>query len=224
MIEKARSHDFSKRKALFVIDGDFEWVRDEIPPFPDIVHRLDAYCVENLLIHEDPIAQILIEESVLSEKEAREAFQFHPWLTGLSSHLLELFIWFAALNSADPRSATVSQGVGAILTQPRKGTPQTISTLKVKRLISEVRVNTEVAIGTRAAKELHDRIHLRVSAIRNPHDIISGKHFLFPLLELQLWRHIKRKTLRKSLRVRLARNCCLQRFEELSRAVAASAR
>lgn len=224
VIEKARSHDFSKRRALFVIDGDFEWVRGEIAAFPDLVHRLDAYCVENLLIHEDAIVKILIEESVLSEKAASEALQYHPWIGGLSSHLLELFIWFAALNSADPRLPTVSQGVGAILTQPRKGIAQTISPQKVKRMISEVRAHTEAAIGTNAAKELHDLILRRVSAFQCPHDIISGKDFLLPLLEQQLWKHIKRKTLRKSLRVRLARNCCIQRFEELSRAIAICAR
>src|ERR1017187_592430 len=51
VLEAAQHHDFQQRRALFLVDGDFEWVRDERPPAAHGVYRVEAYCIENLLIH-----------------------------------------------------------------------------------------------------------------------------------------------------------------------------
>jgi Protein of unknown function (DUF4435) len=59
VIGRARQHDFSIRRALFIVDGDFEWVRGEDPPSIDGVYRLDAYCIENLLITKPAAVRIL---------------------------------------------------------------------------------------------------------------------------------------------------------------------
>ena len=99
VVDRARNHDFTSRVALFVIEGDFEWVRGEAPPDLRGVHRIDAYCVENLLIHERAAVELVIEEAAATEEEARSLFNFGAWITDVSSSLVELFVWFAVLSS-----------------------------------------------------------------------------------------------------------------------------
>src|SRR5690348_11218246 len=70
VIEEARKHDHSKRRALFIIDGDLEWVRGICLPKITALHRHDAYCIENLLLGEEALSKILSEEIVVTESEA----------------------------------------------------------------------------------------------------------------------------------------------------------
>jgi hypothetical protein len=71
--DAAKVHDFSKRRALFIIDGDLDWVRGL--PAPQIVgiHRHNAYCIENLLFCKKAVVQILSQDAVVSEDEAYQA-------------------------------------------------------------------------------------------------------------------------------------------------------
>jgi hypothetical protein len=224
VIAKARKHDFSARRALFLIDGDFEWVRGEPAPFPHRVYRLDAYCIENLLLHEDAAARVLIEEEVLSEEDAKAGLRFGEWMEDVTRNLLDLIIWFATLNAANASEATVGLGVGSVLTPSKKGIPPQLDTSKVANLLADTQARAAAAIGASKANELSESVRRRIESLPLPADVISGKDFLLPLFEYHLWGRMNRKTLRKSLRIRLARNCCLERFNALSEAMAKSAR
>jgi hypothetical protein len=219
VIAKAQAHDFAARRAFFLIDGDLDWVRGEPAPFPDLVYRLDAYCVENLLIHEDAAVKFLIEEAVLSEAAAIQALQFDHWLKGVSSSLLDLFAWFAVLNLVKPSEPTVSLGIGMLLAKPGKGVPKAVDPSKVLTLVSDVRKKAEIATSKKDAAALQSAILNRIKKLPIPSDAISGKDYLFPLFEYHLWRSVTRQTSRKSLRVRFARNCCLERFKLMSEAL-----
>jgi hypothetical protein len=94
---------------------------------------------------------------------------------------------------------------------------------KVSNLAADVQRKTVEALGVEAASALFDSIKNRVLGLPNPTDAISGKDYLLPLFEHHLWKFLRRKTPRKSLRVRLARNCCLERFQDVSKAIARSA-
>lgn len=222
VIARAKSYDFSSRDALFVVDGDLEWVRGDAAP--QLVYRLDAYCIENLLIHQESATQIVIEEAVVSEDEAKETLRFEAWLDRVGAVLVELFISFAALNAVKPSEPTLSTGIGRLLTQSRKGVPPHLDPTKVDKLIAEVRQKVELIIGTGNSKELHEKIRDRVSHLPVPADVVSGKDYLLPLFEHHLWSCTGRKTRRTSLRFRLARNCSLKRLEGLSGALAESRR
>ena len=87
VIEAARTHDFSERRALFLIDGDFEWVRDEPTPSLKGIFRLQAYCIENLLLHERPIVQIIIEEAARDEATARNQLGYAKWIEKMTTAL-----------------------------------------------------------------------------------------------------------------------------------------
>jgi Protein of unknown function (DUF4435) len=48
VIEAARAYQDPQRRALFLIDGDLDWVRGVALQGPAHLHRHEAYCVENL--------------------------------------------------------------------------------------------------------------------------------------------------------------------------------
>ena len=224
VISKAKSHDFAKRRALFVIDGDLEWVRGDQAPVPHLVYRLDAYCIENLLVHESAAVQIVVEEAVMSEGDAKAKLDFQGWVTSVSQSLVDLFIAFAVLNAANPAEPTVSLGIGKILTASQKGTCARLDPVKVEGLIAEIKQKTIQAVGAQRADQLHVAIRSRVQALSSPTDAVSGKDFLLPLFEFHLWGCTGTKTRRSSLRLRLARYCALERFAGLSKAMTESLR
>jgi len=221
VVAAALSHDFSKRRAFFMIDGDFEWVRDEPPPAPSVVHRLDAYCIENLLVQEKGGVQVVVEETVVSAADASALLSFESWLRGISGSLLELFVVFAALNLAVPTEPTVGLGIGKILKSSKKGAFPTLDPQKIIQLTADVKRKTREVLSDEEASALEQKIRDRANSLSNSTDIISGKDFLLPLFEFHLWHCMGAKTRRNSLRFRLARHCDLSRFQAITDALSA---
>lgn len=222
VIERAHAYDFSTRPALFIIDGDFEWVRDD--PSPDVpgTIRLDAYCIENLLIQESAAVQLVIEDAAVDQEEASKRLDFGAWLSGVSGPLVDLFVWFAVLNRANPTEPTVGLGVGKIITSAKKGRNPVLDLKKIASLRRTVEKKAVDALGNEAIIELHQAISSRVAALNKPHDSVSGKDFLLPLFEHRLWSCTCNKTKRQSLRIRLARHCDTSRFAAVTTALRGS--
>lgn len=224
VIEAAKEHDFSERSALFIIDGDFEWVRDEQPAEVLGLHRLPAYCIENLIIQEQAIAQIISEEIAVHADVAKATYGFDDWLESVVKNLLDLFVWFATLNHTDPARPTTSLGVGSVIvTAPPDNTPA-LCPLKIGKLAAEVVEQVTSKVGQEAATRSYSIIAKRVRNLAIRSDIISGKDYLLPLCEFRLWPIVGRGIRRKSLRVRLARHTDPARFSQTRAAISSAAR
>ncbi len=217
VVSAALNHNFADRRALFLVDGDFEWVRDE--PSPPFVHRLDAYCIENLLLREEAAIQVLRENVVISIDEAKRRLDFPSWSLSILGDLLDLFVALTALNKVNPSEATVGLGIGRILTQSKKGIPPMVDVQKVAKLTRDVKAKTRLCISQVEAVALESAIENRLRSLPNTLDAISGKDFLFPLFELRLKSLTSSTVNRESLRFRLARHCVLGRFEALTEAL-----
>ena len=207
-----------------MIDGDFEWVRDEPPPDVPGIYRLDAYCIENLLIHEDAAVQLVIEEAAVDEQEAQKRFDFGTWLASISGSLVELFVWFAVLNRVNPTEPTIGLGVGKIVSSAKKGCMPVLDLKKVKLLRNTIEKKAVDAVGRDVAYELYRDVSSRVAALSRPYDSVSGKDFLLPLFEYRLWSCARGRTRRQSLRIRLARHCDRSRFVAVTTALEKSVR
>lgn len=218
VIKIAQDYDFDARPALFLIDGDFEWVRDEPAPQFRGIYRIEAYCIENLLIQEVASIQIIIEEAAIPENEARTLFDCESWLNELTP-LVDLAVSFAALNVVDSSLPTIGLGVGRVLTAVCKGQPPHLDPAKVARLREETNLKAVAVVGVEAFNTLRAKILARVTKLDRPLDCISGKDFILPLFEFRLWDRIKRKTARRSLRLRLARHCDRSQFIGLAAAL-----
>jgi hypothetical protein len=223
VLEAAQQHDFQQRRALFLVDGDFEWVRDENPPAARGVYRVEAYCIENLLIHEVPAVQITIEEAGLTETTAKRTLAFHTWIQQVSSALVPLFISFAALNLVNPDEATTGLGIGSILTARKKGKWPELDAAKIAAVTAEADRKLEALVGISRSETIRATLRKRVNQLAEPVRIVSGKDFLMPLLEFHL-RACKAICRREALRIRMARHSDPTRFAELSRAIESAVR
>lgn len=222
VLKAARCHDFQQRRALFLVDGDFEWVRGENPPAVHGVYRIEAYCIENLLIHEMPAVQITIEEAGLNETTAKRTLAFHTWIQQVSSALVPLFISFAALNLVNPDEATTSLGIGSILTARKKGKWPELDAAKIAAVTAEADRKLEALVGISRSEEIRATLRERVNQLAEPVRIVSGKDFLLPLLDFRL-HACKAICRREALRIRMARHSDRTRFAELSRAIESAA-
>lgn len=217
VIDAAKTHDHSRRRALFIIDGDLEWVCGDQPPEIVGLHQHDAYCIENILICEKALSQILSQEAILTEEDAANALGFRGWVKSIQEPLLKLFSAFATAKRFTPEEKTVSLGIGAIITQITK--KQTVlDEIKVADVSSKALSAVEAKIGKQKAYATYREILARLRKLSTPLHAVSGKDFLLPLLDFRL-QEFGCRIRRKSLRMRLATTGDLKRFAVLNEAI-----
>jgi hypothetical protein len=216
VVESAQSHPFHERRALFLVDGDLDWVRGDAPP--PSVYRLDAYCVENLLLDEAPIVQVISEEASVNEADARQVLRFSDWEREMDQ-LVELFVAFAVLNDVDPSEQTVAIGVGPLLTQGKRKSPPSLDPAKLRTLVAATIAKIEAIVGNPAASIRLGNVRIRLNDLQRRIDAVSGKTFLFPFFEFHFMACTSRSCHRRSIRFRLAKHADPGRFVGLAAAL-----
>jgi Protein of unknown function (DUF4435) len=222
VVATALAHDHSIKPALFIVDGDLEWVRDQPKPIEKGLHRHNAYCVENLLICPHAITNLVAQDVVLSEEDAVRAVQFPDWVKRIDQPLTDLFAAYATAQELYPQLKTVSTGVGVMCTQRKKGIASTLDESKVRHHIAEILAEVETVAGKTKVRSCFLAAKTRIRALPFPLDAVSGKDFLLPLLNIHL--HSLGSTIpRRSLRVRLAGMCLDSRLLDLKASVGMAA-
>lgn len=224
VIEKAKQHDFSKRAALFLIDGDLEWVKGESAPVCSGLYRLEAYCIENLLISELAIVRFLAEQNATDETSASTSLDFPRWREEVTQKLLPLFAAFATLNRINPDEPTVSRGVTELLAN-QDGIP-VLDTTKIIAVRCEIisKAKSAGSLDSEAVDRVYAETLARLQALKVPCDAISGKDYLFHLIDFRIRLFTSVKCTRKSMMFRLAKNCDPTRFEGLTAALMQTSR
>ncbi len=219
LIDRAESHGWDTRPALFLIDGDFDWVRGDRPPPIRGLHRLNAYCIENLLLHRRAGIDICVEEASVPDHEAERQIAFDDWISCVGPPLVDLFVWFAVLSIVCPTERTTGHRIGAVITRRSKSSPPSLDSTKTEALRAWAERMAVAAVGRSKVRALYEKIRQRVSMFDRQFDIVSGKSFLLPLFEFRL-RECGVKQLRRSaMRINLARNCEPSLFLPLVRAI-----
>jgi hypothetical protein len=205
---------------LFIIDGDFEWVRGEEPPEAVDLYRLPAYCVENLLIWESALIKILVDETGYDDSELREKFDFEGWLNSFRRELVELYIAYAVLNLKSPTSTTVRRGHHMFFDADRKKgyCPEKLR----KEVVTTLKDAENVAHKDEVRKLYTDCLE-RAFAWGQPLHVVSGKSALMPVILERFRVFPKVKVKPESLARRLADVVELQHFETLKEALESSA-
>jgi len=222
VIEAAGKHNHSQRRALFIIDGDLEWVRGLPPPQIIGLHQHEAYCIENLLLCEKALVQILSQEAVLAEDDAMQVLDLKKWINSIHNPLLELFSAFATVHEFAPEIKTVSQGVGKLCTTQKTKGHTMLDYSKVIRAKNKALEMVEKKAGKSLVMAYYHQTLARLNALKSPLNAVSGKDFLFPLLNFMLQSHgcrIKTKT----LRMRMASSGDINRFSSLFEAIHSAA-
>lgn len=215
VLDVARAHDHTQRRALFLIDGDLPFTRGE--PLPESVrnlYRLEAYCIENFLICREAAVRVLMEEAVLTREAAEARFNFEAWVETIKNPLINLFSCFGLLNATVPSYATVSAGVGIYCHQVGKQTQ--LSPEKVERAIEQMRTIAAEALAGEVFDERMRQIRDRAHNLSNPLLVVSGKDFLLPLLMFRL-QSLGCQLRADRFRYRLALHCEIAKLSELLR-------
>lgn len=214
VVNGARKHDFNKRRALYIIDGDLPWVKGILPPRIPGLHQNDAYCIENLLFCSKALVSIISQDCAILEEEAEKRLSYDVWLESLKQPLTELFSAFATAHDFSPSTTTVAQGVGNMCTVDKA---KKVTRLDHAKVHTAWNAALDAAINssslTRAKERYHSHLE-RISTLPRPLDAVSGKDFLLPLLMFHL-HSIGCKIPRKALRIRLASSGDMARFADL---------
>lgn len=224
VINAAKVHDQTVRRALFIIDGDLSWVKGE--PIPAIVglHCHDAYCIENVILCEKALVLVLSQEVIVPEDQAIGLLAYDKWIQTIRTPLLELFSAFATVHDFDPTVSTVSQGVGVMCAKHRSSGKHELDPAKVRRARDKALKEAENAAGnaTVVMRKYSQLLH-RLKALPSPLRAVSGKDFLLPLIDFHL-QSFGCRIKRKSLRIRLASAGDIARFTPLANALKQTAK
>ena len=224
VIDAAASHDQSKRRALFIIDGDLEWVRGDDAPNIRGLHRLNVYCVENLLLCDDAIASVVAEETVDTKEHVASKLKLSEWRDAIRSPLLELFAAFATVSQFDPTVQTVSRKVGTLCsTEATEGKRSNLDPTKVAAVKQEVLNSARAAANGTDVASYYEQVYARLKQLAEPLHSISGKDFLLPLLDFHL-HGFECRMKRKVFRLRIAIAGEVSRYKELATALGNVAR
>ena len=222
VLEAARNHSNNGRRALYLIDGDFDFVLGASAPSTARVFRLPAYCVENLLVSEAPAVRLVVEEARVLEHEAKARLGFTDWVSIVQEPLIELFASFAAAREFDPMMRTVSMSVERFYTTAKPGGLPTLDAAKVQVARDQVLSDLEAVADPSLVRSRYTQILERIRLLPFPLDAVSGKTFILPLFDMHL-RHCECNVVhRRTLRNRLALNCEPERLSELRSAIVAA--
>lgn len=213
VIEAALSYTDTERRALFLIDGDLEWVRGVPFAGPRNLHRHPAYCVENLILCETAVTLLVSQDVVVLEDEAKLRINFNTWLSEISEPLISLFAAYATANEFCPEYKTVSCGVGTLCVTRRKNSPK----LARQKVITATRNALQAAadvVGQERTDLFYQETLTRIRKLPRPFDAISGKDFLLPLLHFHI-QDIGCRPTKRAFRQRLATSCETKAFDHL---------
>ena len=223
VVAAAKVHDHSTKPALFIIDGDLDWVVGLPKPFEKGLHRHNAYCVENLLVCSHAITNLVVQDVVLSNEDAAKAVKFTDWVAKVEQPLTELFAAYATARQLHPQLKTVSTGVGVMCTQRNKGKASMLDDKKVSSHVTATLTEVEKTAGKTKTRAALSAARHRIRSMPFPLDAVSGKDFLLPLLNFHL-QSVGSNTSRRSLRLRLAGMCHEDRLLDLKASVDMAAR
>lgn len=222
VIESARTHNPKSRPSLFIIDGDFPWVRGDSAPVIPGLHRHDSYCVENLIICRQALVHVLSQEAAITESDAEARLAYDNWEDSVKNSLLELFAAYATANEFAPTVPTVSVGVASLCCQPNKK-HTTLDATKVNQARDGALQAAAQSVSLEAASLRYNEILTRIRSLHQPLNAISGKCFILPLIDFHL-QFLGCRIRRKSLRIRLASAGDVTRFSALAQALKRTAR
>ncbi|MGV1823767.1 DUF4435 domain-containing protein [Agrobacterium vitis] len=171
------------RRKLYIIDGDFDFAMGRNKPRLKFLHRISSYCVENLLLKNNSIADVAFTNCTNTNIDQLKD-RIDSSLGGHEPMIRALFGVYAASEYLKSGVPSVSFGVYRFLSKINGVYELDISKLRA-RIISFTR-EVISKVGSLKFSKARKRIFERIKNI-NIHKIVSGKDFLLPLV----WQRIQ---------------------------------
>ena len=190
------------RKKLYIIDSDFDGYHGAKKPRLKHLYRLNAYCVENILICQGAMEEIpLICRPDCNEALVKKNFDAMTWLQTTIRDLKPLFTTYALVKSLDPSIATVSFNFQNLIRQSSN-----IIHFDLRKIFVRVRDLIRKLLQNWSLKKIITRrkeISKRTRGLKFDH-LVSGKDYLLPALWLNLCKAFSYKENLEQFKARLA--------------------
>jgi len=207
------------RPRIYVIDGDLDLLTGAPRPRLKYFYRLKAYCSENLVSTEHA-ATLVAQEGRPSDTYAtlKKLLAIDDILVEAERRLFPLFVLYAAVHRLGLSVITVGYPVIRLLTSPDD--PASLSPDRIRARMRDVLREVEAAVPRAAYVASKRAIRKQVATTRIRHsELISGKAYLLPLIQLQLKRLAGIQCSKSTLSVRLATHCEMNVDTGLERAL-----
>jgi hypothetical protein len=190
------------RKKIYLIDGDFDYYHNRRKPKLKHLYRLRAYCIENILIHEDAAVAVAAHaDTNAAETVIAARLEFRKWMADITQKLRSLFVIYATSEALGAGIPTTSFPVQRLFDGGG------LSTRKITRRMLAVARAVCKKKGLETYKKQRRIIQRNIAAIRmTMEQMISGKSYLLPLLHDRMHRLFGYRGSADQLRTQLAEN------------------
>lgn len=212
VIDRFNEHVNVGRPSLFIIDGDLFIMSGDSVSNQKGLYKLPFYCIENILCDRSAIIELLDEETPnLDQQSIEEKFDYQNWLSNNEALLVDLFIHYGTTFKLIPEVQTVAYPVNK-LTSSKNGD---ICINKTGQRIEQLKTQIISKVGIEKYEETKKSIIDKIETLTlEKLDIISGKDYLFPLLNLRARNTIKTTMTAISMKNRLAKKCNISKLNE----------
>ncbi|WP_417020904.1 DUF4435 domain-containing protein [Candidatus Phyllobacterium onerii] len=194
-----RDQQADGRRRLYIIDGDYDHLLGRKKPRLRYLHRLRAYCSENIIVREQSLVEIGLDCSVTASRHAVATKLDYQNLIETYEHLLrELFIVYAATHLICSKIQTVGISIMEFTSN------NLIDPKKIRKRMSDV-----IRQVRREGKSLEFSVmrkEARTRASSLPLEmIVSGKDYIFPIVYVHMRSKFSFRGNQEQLKVLLAR-------------------
>ena len=216
VVERWRSlKSDSSRKRVFVVDGDLDILLGGGGSEKGLF-CLDAYCFENLLVCSEAIIEAAWEYDGNHEKsEVADGLRISEILLSVRNAFVPLFVMYAIAHEVELGEETVKYSVARLL----KADGMSVCKTAVSKRIRDLRAKTVRKVGWSEYRKYRQRVLGFLGSLNCPETCVSGKDYIFPVIHGVLTKRFSCKERRGQLAVRLARNCSLERGNNLKSAI-----
>ncbi|GHB37492.1 hypothetical protein GCM10007094_28520 [Pseudovibrio japonicus] len=173
--------DVSERRALYLIDADFDLLHGKPKKKLKKLYRLRSYCVENYLLNEDSILSAATTfDDAATVQEAKQRLGFSEWVRENNNPLRMLFVCYAVANKLDESIATIKLSVHPLFRDCRVSLCPQKTFVRVLSIYRTLRAQFDRSVIETIKAEVEERFD-RLGLLA----VVSGKDYLFPAFRNQ---------------------------------------
>jgi hypothetical protein len=213
VIERCKCEPDNGRKKIFIVDGDIYIIYKTSTEQLRNLFILDSYCIENYIVDESSCSKFaynLIGTEPIDE--IKRKMQFEKWIDSIAEPLINLFLHFSILHEIKGRF-TLFNAYKFV----NKGT---LDLDLINKDIESVRSEIlEVIPKDEYEHLLVERETIGTKTPANFFKIVSGKHYILPLVQIKIQEFRKVKGLFdcEAIKTFLAQFCNLDRLDPLKK-------
>ncbi|WP_338522112.1 DUF4435 domain-containing protein [Burkholderia gladioli] len=202
----------SKRKSIFLVDGDLFLICGEREVLPDDLVVLDRYCVENLLIDESAFLEIMDDEDARDRETLSADFAYEAWRADTLPKLRRLFITYAMSFYLGGESRLVSRKLKDFIKNDRGEMSDEKVEAARQEIIDSLLMIHDMDKINETYLQLESKVDDSVCFIKK---YVSAKNYTLPMLIMRARSTVHVPFRNYAVKVKLAKSCDLSELKPL---------